>query len=929
MNKTLRFVGWLLILSLASVPSFSQVRRGTRTQPRSPSRTAPAYLQQLKSLEETTYLTKGVLKNGLTVLVQEFRAYPLVDVTTCIRGGYRGETPDSEGLARILREIYFSATTTHNSGVVAGEIRAMGGTPASTAAYGCVFHDLTAPAAQWKKALEIQADALLNLALDPGDLKSGFGSVATADRLASDDSDAVVLMKLMELAFDRHNYAFTDPSQTDVAIGTSRERLQSLYRAAYDPSRVILVISGAVNSAEVLNEVVRLYNRPVTAAKPAPTPAATAAAQRGFRYGAVNRSGSDARVLIGFHVAPATSPDFPALEVLNALLGSGESSVLADRVRDEKKVSLNGFSRLEADKDDGYLRLELQTDPSNLDRCEIAVMTEIEILKSADPDEEDVARAEAQLERQFWERQQTVTQKAHELARFELLGDWKSVNQFVPGIRKVKPSDVFRVAKRYLDLDNCTVVESLPPGTGNRSMNAATMLGTLQALLPASAEQGAAERERETRPAITLPEGPDGFKYSEIQYPMRKASVLRGPELFIQEDHTLPLIHVGFFYPGGRLLENQDNSGISALLLRTLLLASRDGEAGRLRRQLGINGAQVTPFVGDDYFGFLLTGISSRVESDLDVLDKFLQFPKLDKDELDRFKQMQLGQAEHGDATPLGRALDRLDHALFGAHPYGRPADGTPAGISSVSADLLRAWYDTSIHNRKPVVLIVGDTQGTSLAGFFVRRFSGARFQDVKMPEAFAGAGDRKKSNIEEKPSGSASAALIGFLAPPAGDEDSYAMMVLQAHLSGPVGLLSENLRSKPGAAGCASSVYVPRANGGTAVLFAFAEPGMEGKLADALDADVRGLLGQPMPYKDYRSAVNSAVGRYWIGQQDRTDRILSLATAIVSGQPFDEILDYAVRLQQVGEEDLEDVARRILNLDKSVVLRMPAGARQ
>ncbi len=924
MDATIRFVAWFMLVLAASAPCFPQARRGSRTQPRKPSQPAPAYLQQLKSLEETTYVTKAVLKNGLTVLVREFRSYPLVDVTTCVRGGSCGASSDPEGLERILEALYFEATTTHTSGVIAGEIRAMGGIPATAGSYGLVFHDLVTPAGQWKKALEIQADALLNLALDPEEIRLSTEFVATADRLALESPAALARRELMQLAFDQQRPASPVPPAGDASAGQSREKLLSLYHAAYDTSRVIVVISGAVNSGEVLNEAVRLYNRPRAAGTAAPTPAAAAPERRGFRYGAVSRPGSTARVQIGFHVAPASSPDYPALALLTAILGSGESSVLTGRVRDEKKVILAGSAQLQADKDGGFLEIELQTEPSDLDRCEIAVMTEIEILKLAEPDEEDIARARAQLEREFWDRQQTVTQKAHELARFEALGDWKNLNQFVAGIQKVRPSDISRVARRYLEPENCSLVESLPPGLESRNMSARTMLATLQALLPASAEQAADERERETRPAITPPEGPGVFKYSEIQYPMTKASVLRGPELFIQEDHTLPLIHVGFFYPGGRLLENQDNSGISALLLRTLLLASRDGQAVRLRRQLAINGAQVEPYVGDDYFGFVLTGLSSCAEGDLQVLDKFIEFPTLTGEELERIKRIQLSLAEDDAESPLERAIDRLNQAMFQAQPYGRPLAGTPASINSISAGALRAWYDASIHNRRPTVLIVGDTQGTSLAGIFVRRYSGARFQDVKIPEALAGAAERKKSNIEEKPSGSASVALVGFLAPPAGDEDSYAMMVLQAHLSGSVGLLNENLRSRR-VPGFASSIYVPRARGGSEVLYAVAGPGMEGKLADTLEADVRGLLEQPMLYKDYRSAVNGAVGRHWVGQQDRTDRIQGLATAIISGQPFDEILDCVVRLQQVGEDDLQDVTHRILNLDKAVVVRVPA----
>jgi zinc protease len=724
MNTIKRAAVWFLLALIAPAMYSAQVKRGTRTQPRAPARAAPAYLQQLKSLDESTYLTKAVLKNGLTVLVKEFRAYPLVDVTACIRGGYHGEAADSEGLARIWERMYFTSTTTHDAGAVAGEIRAMGGTVANAASYDCVFHDLVAPDSQWKKALEIQSDALLNPAFSAEDLKQEVAAVANADRLALEDPDRVARRELMKLAFDQGRFSFVAPVLSETAAGTSRDRLMSLYRAAYDPSRVILVVSGAVNAGEVLTEVVRLFNRPKTTPPPA-TQAVAVQAQNSFRYGAVNCPGSVAEVLIGFHAAPATSPDYPALEVLSALLGSGDSSILSSQVRDGKKAILSGSARLYAARDNGYLLLKMGAEPADLDRCEIAALTELEILKLAEPEEEDVARASRQLERQFWERQQTATQKAHMLAGYELLGDWKSVNQFVAGIRKVKPSDISRVAKRYLGLDNCTVVESLPAGTENRNMSAATMLATMQALLPAAAEQEADERERQTREAATLPEGPDQFKYSEIQYSLREASILRGPELFIQEDHTLPLVHIGFFYPGGTLLESQDHSGISALLLRTLLLASRDGETGRLHRQLEAYGAQVKPYVGGDYFGFLLTGLSAYSEADLEILDKLLQYPKLEKEEFDRIKRVQLSAAGHGQEKPLEQAFDNVNQALFAPHPYGRNVEGTAAGIEATTPEFLQMWYDASIHSRKPLVLILGDTEGTSLAGF--RRLRGSQ----------------------------------------------------------------------------------------------------------------------------------------------------------------------------------------------------------
>ena len=103
------------------------------------------------------------------------------------------------------------------------------------------------------------------------------------------------------------------------------------------------------------------------------------------------------------------------------------------------------------------------------------------------------------------------------------------------------------------------------------------------------------------------------------------------------------------------------------------------------------------------------------------------------------------------------------------------------------------------VKNRKPVIVIIGDTKGTSLALYFVKEFSGSRMQDAKIPEAWVKPLN-KGELIEQNWKKSQSLILIGFQAPPVDDEDGYTVTVLE-NLAGNLGRLSQEMRYKTGAA--------------------------------------------------------------------------------------------------------------------------------
>jgi zinc protease len=572
--------------------------------------------------------------------------------------------------------------------------------------------------------------------------------------------------------------------------------------------------------------------------------------------------------------------------------------------------------------DAGYLIATMEVEPDKIDRSQLSFLTELEILKRVPPEAPDLERALAQLEREFWLTGQTVQERAASLAYFEAIGGWKNRNSYIARLRKIKPAEISAAARRYLKLENCSMVEYLPNGAEARNLTTEAVQRTFTDLVPVSTNEELDKREKTTAPAIHIPEKADPFNYSEVRFPMQKASVLRGPELFIQEDHTSPLIQMGIFFPGGKLFEKKENSGITALMLQSMLQGFKDTPADQLHQQLEIYGAEIVPVVEDDYFGFLFTVLSKNIERGMDTLLQIIKSPRFDAAEVGHERKSQLAGLGRQRQSSMAYALRLLAQGLFGEFPYALNPLGTAASVASLDQESLKAWYKTTIENREPTVVIIGDTEGTNLARYFVRNFSGSRIQETKIPEDFPKPVE-KKILVEESSDRNASAVAFGFQAPPEGDADSAALAVLEKYATGPGGRLLDVLREKQALVHEVSLTYRPRLRGGSVVIYLTTVPEKTEAAQKALEEEIRRLAETPVSYKEYRTAVNQAVAAYWINQQSRQRQIVTTMQHFLGGRELAVMNEYPARLQAVREEDLQEIAQRILKLERAVTVRL------
>src|SRR5947199_10226317 len=124
------------------------------------------FLQAAQIVEPYTFredqgqATKVVLKNGLTVIVREQHAVPLVNITTYVKAGYFDEDDRISGISHVIEHMFFKGTSKRPVGAIARETQSLGGYLNAHTYYDRTVYHTEVPPDNMNKAPDIQAAAV-------------------------------------------------------------------------------------------------------------------------------------------------------------------------------------------------------------------------------------------------------------------------------------------------------------------------------------------------------------------------------------------------------------------------------------------------------------------------------------------------------------------------------------------------------------------------------------------------------------------------------------------------------------------------------------------------------------------------------------------------------------------------------------------------
>jgi zinc protease len=436
------------------------------------SLTAAALAQPSGSVSAPVKLpvTEGALDNGLRILVQEDSRNPIVAVQILYRVGSRNELPGATGLAHFLEHLMFKGTATRGRGEISRLIEQNGGKENAFTTKDMTGYFANIVADRLDLILEIEADRMRNLLLDPAEIDSERKVVMEERRMRTeDDPDGSIYEAMSSLAFKASPYRWPIIGwMADIARINPTE-LRAFYNTYYQPNNAILVVVGDVKAADVLARVRRYFGAIPRGATP-PAVTAVEPPQVDERRLVLRKEGAHLPIVnIAWHVPNHTSPDAPALELLSQLLSEGRASRLYQRLVYEKRMVLGAggeysYTSLDPSLFWFYATPLLGQTPEAVEQ---ALLDEVERIKQEPVPAEELERARNQIEASFVWQQDSVSSRASVLGRFEVLGSWRLLDDYLPRLRTVTPADVQRVARTYFPIDRKNVSILLPVPTAS------------------------------------------------------------------------------------------------------------------------------------------------------------------------------------------------------------------------------------------------------------------------------------------------------------------------------------------------------------------------------------------------------------------------------------------------------------------------------
>jgi zinc protease len=409
-------------------------------------------------------LNRWRLGNGLTILILKDSSAPVVAYHTWFNVGSRHERPGKTGLAHLFEHLMFGETENFAAGVFDRKLEESGAeSNAATWVDWTYYHELL-PADRVKLVVKLEAERMHGLVLREPQVASEKEVVANERRFrVEDDVEGLANELLYRTAFERHPYRWpTIGWMADIQDFTPEDCV-AFYKTYYAPNNATIVVAGDVNERSLLLSIRDAYGAIPRHAVP-PEDIAPEPLQVAGRAVELRKPSASEKLAVAFKGPALGDADHTQLTILCEVLFGGRGSRLYRRLVIERELALDVRGWVSTFRDPGLFECWVTAREGIKAEAIRPILDEAFTRVCADVvSEDEIDRAKARLELGSLQQLETVSGKAEQIGFFEtVLGDPSHAFRRIEAFRRATVSDLRRVARRYLESSQQTVLRVIP-----------------------------------------------------------------------------------------------------------------------------------------------------------------------------------------------------------------------------------------------------------------------------------------------------------------------------------------------------------------------------------------------------------------------------------------------------------------------------------
>ena len=399
------------------------------------------------------------LPNGLKVIVWPDHDIPNVALYYFVRAGGRNEHPGVTGIAHFFEHMMFNGTKKRGQGEFDTEMEAAGGSNnAYTSKDVTVYMDWF-PRSALETVFELEADRLMNLAIDPDVVESERNTVMSERRQGvDDDNDGRLFEQMFANAYVAHPYQNPVIGWPSDIENWTQQDLEQFFKTYYAPNNLTMVLVGAVTPEEVYL-LADQYFSPIPRQHPPEEIAVVEPEQQGARRFVIETPAPTPLLHVAFHAGATQDPETLHMDLLLSILAEGRASRLHRALVEEEQLALSVGGWQSDGFDPGLVYFYLTLPPGgDVAAAEARLLAELERIGTDGITEEEMSKARNLRLAAFWRSLQTINGKASALGNFEVFtGDYENLFEVPERLSETTAEQLQAVATRVFQSKNMTI----------------------------------------------------------------------------------------------------------------------------------------------------------------------------------------------------------------------------------------------------------------------------------------------------------------------------------------------------------------------------------------------------------------------------------------------------------------------------------------
>jgi zinc protease len=387
------------------------------------------------------------LANGLTDITERRGLGPVVFSGIVYRVGSRDEQPGITGLSHLLEHLMFKGTQRFKKGDVAALVERNGGDLNAFTSEDVTMYYEVFSRDRWKLALEIEAERMQNLRIDPDELEAERQVILEERAMYLDIPQIELGEELVAATFRESPYRWPIIGWEADIQAITRDDLLRHYERFYAPGNAALVVVGDVDGEEVFTEAERYFgeipNGPPIERRIPREPELRSATRVELR-----RPGNLAHFQVIVRAPEIRTRDSEALALLANLLSGTRTSRLDLALLETGKASdIQVHFQPKSDPSSFGVGVEVQPGTS-IAEIEELVWGELNALVEGPIHDEEMERALNQLEAGQLFSMQSPSNRGFLLGWNEAMGDLSYADAVVDNLKSLTKEELQDTAAR-------------------------------------------------------------------------------------------------------------------------------------------------------------------------------------------------------------------------------------------------------------------------------------------------------------------------------------------------------------------------------------------------------------------------------------------------------------------------------------------------